>query len=139
MGAAASGMKLLTIGVLAVFAVGLLAAAVLIGYRQDQQVIYRFAGTGIAGKVDVFGTVPDYVLIEGPDSRTVARVALASNGTFVARLDPGSYSLQLPQDSRRAQVVVPSGQCLDLVLDFRLPALVLEIPGEGWPVPKTTT
>lgn len=132
-------MKLLTIGVLAVFAVGLLTAAVLIGYRQDQQVIYRFAGTGIAGKVDVFGTPPDYLLIEGPDSRTVARVALAANGTFVARLDPGSYRLQLPNDSRRAPVVVPSGECLDLVLDFRLPFLVLEIPGEGWSVPKSAS
>lgn len=139
MGAAAPGMKLLTIGVLAVVAVGLLTAAVLIGYRQDQQTIRVFAGTGIAGKIDVFGAPPDYVLIEGPDSLTKTRAAVASNGTFIARLDPGSYRLQLPHDSRRAAVVVPSGECLDLVLDFRLPWVVLEIPGEGWPGPKTVT
>ena len=132
MGAAAPGMKLLTIALLAVVAVGLLSAVLLIGYRQDRQVIYRFAGTGIAGKIDVFGTAPDYLLIDGPDSGTVTRVPVASNGAFVARPDPGSYRLQLPDDSRRAPVVVPSGECLDLVLDFRLPWLVLKISGEGW-------
>jgi hypothetical protein len=125
-------MKLLTLALLAVVAVGLLSAALLIGYRQDRQVIYHFAGTGIAGKIDVFGTAPDHLLIDGPDAGTVTRVPVASNGAFVARLDPGSYRLQLPDDSRRAPVVVPSGECLDLVLDFRLPWLVLEISGEGW-------
>ena len=60
---------------------------------------------------------------------------VAADGTFVARLDPGAYQLALPQDSRSAAVVVPRGKCLDLVLDFRLPMVVLEIPGEGWPVP----
>ncbi len=132
-------MKLLSIGVLAVVAVGLLTAAVLIGYRQDQRVIRVFAGTGIAAKIDVFGTPPDYVLIEGPGSQTATRAAVASDGTFIARLDPGSYRLSLPHDSRRAPVVVPSGECLDLVLDFRLPGVVLEVPGEGWPGPKTVT
>jgi hypothetical protein len=139
MGAEAPGMKLLTIGVLAVVAVGLLSAAVLIGYRQDQQVIYQFAGTGIAGKIDVFGTPPDYVLIQEVGSQTVTRADVASNGAFVARLDPGVYRLQLPHDARRAPVVVPSGECVDLVLDFRLPWMVLEIGSEGWPVPKATT
>jgi hypothetical protein len=129
-------MKLLTIGVLAAVAAGLLAAAVLIGYRQDQQTIYRFAGTGIAGKIDVFGTQPDLVLIESSASGRVTRAAVASNGTFIARLDPGSYRLRLAGDSRQAMVVVPAGECLDLVLDFRLPWIVLEIPGEDWPVPK---
>lgn len=132
MGAAAPGVKLLTVGLLAVLTVCLLSAALLIGYRQDQQVIYRFAGTGIAGKIDVFGTTPDYLFVDGADLRTVTRVPVASNGTFVARLEPGSYRLQLPHDSRLASVVVPSGECLDLVLEFRLPGLVLEIPGEGW-------
>jgi hypothetical protein len=132
MASAAHGMKLLTIGLLSVFVVSLLAAAVLIGYRQDQQVIYHFAGTGIAGKIDIFGTPPDYVLIEGPGSHTVTRAAVTSDGTFIARLDPGSYRLQVHGDSRSAPVIVPSGECLDLILDFRLPGLVLEIPGEGW-------
>jgi len=127
-------MKLLTIGLLAVFVVSLLTAAVLIGYRQDRQVIYRFVGTGIAGKIDVFGTPPDYVFIEGPDYRTVTRADVASNGTFIARLEPGSYRLELPNDSRSAPVVVPLGECLDLVLHYRLPWVVLEIPAEGWGV-----
>jgi hypothetical protein len=139
MGGAATDMKLLTIGVLAVVVVSLLTAAVLIGYRQDQQVIYQFAGTGIAGKIDVFGTPPNYLFIEGVSSHTVTRAAVESNGTFIARLDPGSYRLQMPGDSRRAPVVVPAGECLDLVLDFRLPGVVLEIPGEDWPVPKAAT
>jgi hypothetical protein len=131
-------MKLLTVAVLAVVAVGLLTAALLVGYRQDQQTIYHFAGTGIAGKIDVFGTQPDYVLIEDA-SGTVTRAAVASNGTFIARLDPGVYRLRLARDSRHAQVVVPAGECLDVVLDFRLPWVVLEIPGEDWPVPENVT
>jgi hypothetical protein len=131
-------MKLLSVAVLAVVAAGLLTAAVLVGYRQDQQTIYRFVGTGIAGKIDVVGRQPDYVLIEAA-SGTVTRAAVALNGTFVARLDPGAYHLWLAGDSRRAQVVVPAGECLDLVLDFRLPWVVLEIPGDDWPVSKTVT
>lgn len=129
-------MKLLAIGVLAVVLVSVLTAAVLVGYREDQQVIYRFAGTGIAGKIDVIGTRPDYVVIDGPGSQTVTRVDVASNGTFIARLDPGTYRLQLAGDSRHATVVVPAGGCLDLVLDFRLPWVVLQIPGEDWPIPE---
>ena len=132
-------MRLLRLGLLAVVAVGLLTAAVVHGYQEDQRVIYRFAGTGIAGKIDVLGKVPSHLLITNGRSMAQARVAVAADGTFVARLDPGTYLLQLPQDSRLAPVVVPSGECLDLVLDFRLPVVVLEIPGEGWPVPSATT
>jgi hypothetical protein len=114
---------------------GLLVAAVLHGYREDQQVIRMFAGTGIAGKIDAIGSAPRYLLVEDRSSRFLERVSVAADGTFVARLAPGVYRLQLPQDSRSAAVVVPRGECLDLVLDFRLPRVVLEVPGEGWPVP----
>lgn len=114
---------------------GLLVAAELHGYSEDQQVIRVFAGTGVAGKIDVIGSPPRYLLIEAQRSRSVERVPVAADGTFVARLAPGNYRLQLPHDSRSSAVVVPRGECLDVVLDFRLPMVVLDIPGEGWPVP----
>ena len=129
-------VKLLLLGLLGALAFGLMTAAVLHGYREDQRVIRFFAGTGVAGKIDVIGTPPSYLQIAGEKSGTAVRFAVAADGTFVARLDPGPYRLTLPQDSRSAPVVVPSGECLDLVLDFRLPLIVLEIPGEGWPVPR---
>ena len=123
------------IGLLMFVTAGLLVAAVVHGYREDQQVIRMFAGTGVAGKIDTPRSGPRYLLIEDQSSRFLERVSVAADGTFVARLEPGVYRLQLHQDSRSAAVVVPRGECLDLVLDFRLPMVVLEIPGEGWPVP----
>jgi hypothetical protein len=132
-------LKLLVIGVLTVLAVGLLVVAVAHGYSQDQAAIRWFPGTGIAGKVDVAGRMAAYVLIEDGESRPLARAPLASDGTFVIRLDPGPYRLQLPRDARSASVTVHGGHCLDLVFDFRLPLVVMEIPGEGWPVPRLTT
>lgn len=132
-------MKLLILGLLAALAAGLLTLAVLQGYRQDQRIIRVFAGTGVAGKIDVIGKAPSYLLISNERSQAPVHVAVAADGTFVARLDPGAYRLQLPQDSRSTLVDVPGGECLDLVLDFRLPVVVLQIPGEGWPVPKATT
>jgi len=129
-------VKPLVLGLLAALAAGLLTLAVLQGYRQDQRIIRVFAGTGVAGKIDVIGKAPSFLLISNERSQTPVHVAVAADGTFVARLDPGAYRLQLPQDSRSAPVVVPNGECLDMVLDFRLPVVVLEIPGEGWPVPK---
>jgi hypothetical protein len=129
-------MRLLVLGFLAALVAGLLTVAVLHGYREDQRVIRFFAGTGVAGKIDVIGTPPSYLLIAGEKAKTAARVAVAADGTFVARLDPGAYRLQLPADSRTAPVLVPNGECLDVVLDFRLPFVVFEIPGEGWPVPR---
>ena len=124
------------VGLLMFVTVGLLVAAVLHGYGQDQQVIRVFAGTGVAGKVDVIGPAPPYVLVEDESSRFLERVSVAPDGTFVARLEPGAYRLQLPQDPRTIAVVVPRGECLDLVLDLRWPLVVLEIPGEGWPAPS---
>jgi hypothetical protein len=128
-------VRLLRVGLLALLTVGLLAVAVMHGYSEDQGVIRWFPGTGIAGKIDVMGTMPSTVLIEDQKSHRLLAMDLAADGTFVARLAPGDYRLQLQGDSRSVLVSVPSGHCVDLVLDFRLPTVVLEIPGEGWPVP----
>jgi hypothetical protein len=130
-------VKLLLLGLLGALTAGLMTVAVLHGYREDQRVIRFFAGTGIAGKIDVMGSTPSYLLIADEKWGTAARIAVAADGTFEARLDPGAYRLQLPRDSRSAPIVVPNGECLDMVLDFRLPFVVLEIPGEGWPFPRT--
>ena len=128
-------MKLLRLGLLAVLTAGLLSVAAMHGYSEDQRVIRWFPGTGIAGKIDVTGPMPSAVLVEDQKSHDVLSVAVAADGSFVARLAPRDYRLRLPGDSRSALVSVPSGHCVDLVLDFRLPTVVLEIPGEGWPVP----
>ena len=128
-------MKALVIGVLAAILSLLMTATVVLGYRNEQQTIYRFMGTGIAAKVDVWGNPPAYVLIENADTRVVTRVPLSQGGSLVAHLSPGTYTLKLPDDSRSVTIDVPDGECTDLVLDFRLPAIVLKIPGEGWPIP----
>jgi hypothetical protein len=126
---------LLRIALLTFLTVGLLAVAAMHGYSEDQSVIRWFPGTGIAGKIDVAEAMPSYLVIEDLSFRSVVRTTVSTDGTFVARLIPGGYQLQLPGDSRSVFVAVPPGHCLDLVLDFRVPGVVLEIPGEGWPVP----
>jgi hypothetical protein len=136
MGSSGHAMRLLRIGLLAVLTAGLLAVAVVRGYSEDQAVIRWFPGTGIAGKIDVTGTMPSSLIIEGQSSGFLRLADVAADGTFIARLEPGDYRLQLPDDSRPIRVSVPPGRCLDLVLDFRLPAVVLEIPGEGLPIPQ---
>jgi hypothetical protein len=93
-------------------------------------------GTGIAAKIDAFGTAPRYVLIEDERSHAITRSSVAGDGTFAARLKPGTYRVQLPNDSRSATIAVPNAECVDMVLDFRLPGAVLRIPGEGWPIPQ---
>ena len=132
-------MKLLRIGLLAVLATGLLAVAVVRGYTEDQAVIRWFPGTGIAGKIDVTETLPPYVSIEDQGSGSLRLADVAADGTFIARLAPGDYRLYFPADSRSVRVSVPPGHCLDLVLDLRVPGVVLEIPGEGWPIPWPAT
>ena len=129
-------MKLLVIGLLAAILAVLLTATVVLGYRSEQQQIFRFMGTGIAARVDVLGKTPAYVVIENEETRAVSRFPLTPDGGLVARLAPGTYRLSLPNDSRSATVAVPSSECVDLVLDFRLPAIVLRVPGEGWPIPQ---
>lgn len=129
-------MKALVIGVLAAILSILMTATVVLGYRNEQQTIYRFMGTGIAAKVDVWGNPPAYVLIEKAGTGVESRTPLSKNGSLVARLLPGTYTLSLPGDSRSVTIDVPDGECTDLVLDFRLPVVVLEVPGEGWPIPR---
>ena len=131
-------MRLLRIGLLAALTAGLLAVAVVHGYSEDQAVIRWFPGTGIAGKIDVAGAVPSSLVIEDQTSGYLRLADVAADGTFIARLAPGDYRLQVPDDSRSVRVSVPPGHCLDLVLDFRVPGIVLEIPGEGLPIPRPT-
>lgn len=128
-------MKLLVIAVLAVVVSGLLTVAVLIGYRTDRQHVYEFMGTGIAAKLDVLGAPPSYVVIEDGAARAIGRATVGRDGSFVARLAPGTYRLRLPGDSRTVTVEVPDGECIDMVLDFRLPMIVLRVPAEGLPIP----
>jgi hypothetical protein len=128
-------MRLLVIGVLAA-ALSLLLTITLFSYRADQGRIRWFSGTGIAGKVDIFGAVPNQVLLEELGSHAKTRASLAADGTFVARLASGSYRLNLPHDSRSVTIAVPENECVDLVLDYRIPGGVLRIPGEGWPIPQ---
>ncbi len=128
-------MKLRVVALLVATLTTLLTVAVLTGYRNDQQVIRWFPGTGIAGKLDVIGPQPAYLSIENASTGTAATVAVLSDGSFIAPLDPGIYRLQPAGDSRSAEVRVPGGHCVDVVLDFRTPRLVLSVPGEGLPVP----
>jgi hypothetical protein len=128
-------VRLLRVALLTFLTVGLLAVAVMHGYSEDQSVIRWFPGTGIAGKIDTVSTMPSYLVIEDLSSRTSVRTTVAADGTFVAALVPGEYGLQLPGESRWTLVFVPRDHCVDLVLDFRLPGIVLQIPGEGLPVP----
>jgi hypothetical protein len=129
-------MKRLIIGLLAAVLTLLLTAAMLTGYRQDQQVIRWFPGTGIAGKIDIAVSEPRYVLIENRQTGAAANVRVLSDGTFIAPLAPGVYRLKLANDERSINVRVPNGDCVDLVLDYRLPVLVLKVPREGWPIPQ---
>ena len=132
-------MKLLRIGCLAVLTVGLLVVAVLRGYADDQAVIRWFPGTGIAGKIDVAQAMPSEVAIQDQASGSLRLADVAADGTFVARLAPGDYRLYLSGDSRSVRLPVPPGHCLDVVMDFRLPGVVLTIPGEGLPIPWPST
>lgn len=139
MGQAELAMKLLRIGCLAVLTVGLLVVAVLRGYADDQAVIRWFPGTGIAGKIDVAQAMPSEVAIQDQASGPLRLADVAADGTFVARLAPGDYRLYLSGDSRSVRLSVPPGHCLDVVMDFRLPGVVLTIPGEGLPIPWPST
>jgi hypothetical protein len=58
------------------------------------------------------------------------------DGSFIAPLPPGRYDLEVPGDVRTVGLDVPDGECLDLVLDYRFPVLVLKVPREGWPLPE---
>lgn len=129
-------MKLLRIALLASILSALLTVAAIDSYRQDQRVIRWFPGTGIAGKLDVMGDAPTYVAIANRDTGHEYTFRVLDDGTFVAPLPPGVYELQLPGDDRSVTLAVPDGECLDLVLDFRLPVVVLKVAREGPPLPR---
>ena len=132
-------MKLLVVGVLAVIISLLLTAAVVLGYEQDQRVIRWFDGTGIAGKVDIVGSQPDRLVVENMANQDRTDVAVLSDGTFIAPLASGTYRLRAANDSRSITVVVPERDCVELVLDLRIPGVVLRVPGEGWPIPEVAS
>ena len=129
-------MRLLVVGILAAVMSVLLTVAVLTGYHQDQHVIRWFDGTGIAGKVDVVGSQPDHLVVESMANQDRTDVAVLSDGTFIAPLASGTYHLHAANDSRSITVVVPERDCVELVLDLRIPRVVLRVPGEGWPIPE---
>jgi hypothetical protein len=127
-------MRLLVIAVAAAVLAILLTVA-LLGYRQDQRVIRWFDGTGVAAKLDVAGQTPRDVSIEDARTGTSYTFEVAADGTFVAPLPPDVYRFAIPGDARTITLTVPAGDCLDLVLDYRLPLVVLRVPREGWPLP----
>jgi hypothetical protein len=128
-------VKLLVVGILAAIVSVLLTVTLLAGYRYDQHVIRWFPGTGIAGKLDVLGGAPSAVEIVNDRTGKEYAAAVAGDGTFVAPLPPGRYDVRIPGDGRAVTLDVPSGECLDLVLDYRFPVVVLKVPREGWPLP----
>jgi hypothetical protein len=129
-------MRLFLVGVLAAVLSMLLTVTLLVGYHRDQHVVRWFPGTGIAGKLDTLGSPPSIVEIDSRQTGKEYAVRVLDDGTFVAPLPPGVYDLRLPGDDRTVTLDVPDGECLDLVLDFRFPLVVLKIPREGWPLPE---
>lgn len=127
-------MRLLVVGLLAA-ALSVLVTVTLLGYRHDQVVIRWFPGTGIAGKIDVLGANPSSVLIDNRTTHQGRIVRVDGAGTFVAPVPPGRYDVRIPGDARTITLDVPDGDCLDLVLDYRLPLIVLKIPRGGPPLP----
>jgi hypothetical protein len=128
-------MRLLVVGILAALVSALLVVT-LFGYRNDQRVVPMFPGTGIAGKLDTLGAPPAYVLIESRQTGKPYTAQVRDDGTFIAPLPPGLYNLEVPGDGRMISLDVPDGECLDLVLDYRFPGVVLKVPREGWPLPE---
>jgi hypothetical protein len=121
-------MRLLRLGFLAFLLSVLLTAAVIGGYGRDQQVIRWFPGTGIAGKLDVWGGAPGQVQIQNRTTGATASADVWPDGTFIAPLPPGSYLVRVPNDLRTVTIVVPAGECVDLILDYRVPWVVLTVP-----------
>lgn len=127
-------MRLLVIGVLAAV-LAVLVTVTLLGYRQDQLVVRWFPGTGIAGKIDTLGPGPSSIEIDDRQSGSEYTARVDGNGAFIAALPPGRYDVRPAGDSRTITLDVPAGDCLDLVLDYRFPVVVLKVPREGWPLP----
>jgi hypothetical protein len=131
-------MRLLVIGLLAAAVTVLLTVTMFVGYKHDQGIIRWFPGTGVAGKLDVDGAPPAYVVIEDVRGGSATTYPVLSDGTFLAPLEPGPYRLAAAGDDRSVVITVPEGGCVEIVLDYRLPGLLLRIPGEGWPIPQVT-
>jgi len=128
-------MRLLVVGVLAAV-LCVLVTVTLLGYRHDQAVIRWFPGTGIAAKIDMLGATPSSVLLDNRQTGKDYTAQVDGDGTFIAPLPPGLYEVRIPGDARTVMLEVPKGDCLDLVLDYRLPLVTLKVPREGWPLPS---
>lgn len=128
-------MRLLVIGVLAAV-LTVLVTVTLLGYRHDQLIVRWFPGPGIAAKVDMVGAAPGSVEIDNLQTGKEYTAPVDGDGTFVAPLPPGRYDVRVAGDGRTITLDVPSGDCLDLVLDYRFPLVVLKVPREGWPLPS---
>ncbi|TME70722.1 MAG: hypothetical protein E6I50_03840 [Chloroflexi bacterium] len=122
-------MKLLVVGILVAALAVLLTVATLIGYQSDRSSIPDFAGTGIAARIDTFGALPKSIAIQNEQTGATTLTQVAADGTFAARLSPGRYRISMQGDSRTVTIAVPSGDCVDVILDYRIPGLVLRIPG----------
>lgn len=129
-------MKLLVVGVLAAALAVLLTVTLLVQYRDDRQTIRWFPGTGIAAKLDVLGPPPAYVSITDTRTGEEYTFAVDARGTFIAALPPDVYRVELPGDDRAVTLDVPRGECLDLLLDYRFPLVVLSVPKDGPPLPR---
>jgi hypothetical protein len=121
-------MKLFRIALLTSLVVLVTTAAVFGDYGRERQTIRWFPGTGIAARVDVWGAEPSHVRIVNVDTGAASDADVWPDGTFIAPLPPGTYRVDLPAKSQTATLVVPRGECLDVILDFRLPGVVLTIP-----------
>ena len=122
-------MKLLVVGILVAALAALLTVATLIGYQNDRSRIPYFAGTGIAAKIYTFGAPPKSIDILNEETGALTITQVGADGTFAARLSPGRYRISMPGDARTVMIAVPSGDCVDVILDYRIPGLVLRIPG----------
>ena len=121
-------MKLFRIALLMSLGLLVATAAVFGDYGRERQTIRWFPGTGIAAKVEVWGAAPPHVRIANMETGAVTYAEVWRDGTFIAPLPPGTYRIDVPSDSRAVALTVPRGECLDVILDFRLPGLVLTIP-----------
>jgi hypothetical protein len=128
-------MRLLVIGLLAATISVLLTVSLVLGYQHDQQVVRWFPGTGIAGKIDTLGAAPSAVEIDNQQTGKGYTAPVGGDGTFIAPLAPGRYKVRIAGDERTITLDVPEGDCLDLVLDYRFPLVVLKVPREGRPLP----
>ena len=121
-------MKRLVIGILCAALALLLTAAVLTGYQDDRRVILMFHGTGIAAKIDVLGAPPGTVILDNEATGLITSVHPGGDGTFATALPPGTYRVFVPNDTRTATIQVPNGDCVEVILDYRVPGVVLQVP-----------